>query len=66
MPKVEINIQKGQMKVDLQDFREDDPACKFMQSIMDSAKAQGVEAEAHVNARQMREHGHVHDYNGGH
>lgn len=66
MPKVEINIQKGQMKVDLQGFREDDPACKFMQSMMDAAKANGAEATAHVDARQHKEHGHVHDYNGGH
>lgn len=66
MPKVEINIAKGQMKVDLKEFREDDPACNMMQLIMDAAKANGVDAKATVTSRVHGEHDHVHDYNGGH
>jgi hypothetical protein len=67
MSKVEIIIQKGEMKVDLQDFREDDPACKFMQTVVDTMKAAGVAVQdVKVSERQMREHGHVHDYNGRH
>jgi len=67
MSKVEIIIQKGEMKVDLQGFKEDDPACNFMQKITSSMKEQGVEViEAKLTERGLREHGHVHDFNGGH
>jgi hypothetical protein len=51
------------MKVDLQDFKEDDPACRFMTSIKASLKANGVETQVHVDAREHKLHGHVHDYN---
>ena len=66
MPKVEIIISKGQMKVDLTEFKEDDPACRFMQVIKDTSAAGGVETDVHVTVREHRAHGHVHDYNGGH
>jgi hypothetical protein len=67
MPKVEIIIQKGEMKVDLQDFRPDDPACRFMQTVVDTLKASGVEVqETKMSEGAIREHGHAHDFNGGH
>jgi hypothetical protein len=67
MSKVEIIIQKGEMKVSLQEFKEDDPACRFMQTIVDTVKASGVQVEdVKQLERKMREHNHVHDYNGGH
>ena len=67
MSKVEIIIQKGEMKVKLEEFREDDPACKFMQTIKDTMVREGVEVEdVYQSERKMREHGHVHDFNGGH
>lgn len=65
MSKVEIIIQKGEMKVTLDEFREDDPACKFMQTITNTMKDAGVEVQDVKQVeRKMRDHGHVHDFNG--